>query len=180
MMTKKIIRIGLIGQSDRPWEPAPKKIKMLAYQVGYLIGKEGWMLFNGGRDGVMESSAKGCHNANGITVGILPSLDSSEANKYVDIPITTGLGIGLRSELMIHTVDAVVMVGGKNGTLLELTSAYLNKKPIVILKGTGDFADSISSILFEGKFLDSRKNVEIQFADTPEQVIELLKKDLNI
>ena len=177
-MTKKIIRIGLIGQSDRPWEPAPKVVKMLAYQIGFLIGKEGWILINGGRDGVMEASAKGCHNASGITVGILPTLDASEANKYIDIPITTGMGIGMRSELMIHTVDAVVMVGGKNGTLKELSAAYLNKKPIIILNGSGDFADSVHSILYEGKYLDSRKNVEIQFANNPEDVIALLKKTL--
>jgi uncharacterized protein (TIGR00725 family) len=180
MTMKKIIRIALIGQSDRPWEPVPKKTKLLSYQIGFLIGKEGWILVNGGRDGVMEASAKGCHNAQGITVGILPTLDVSEANQYIDIPITTGLGIGMRSELMILTVDAVIMVGGKNGTLKELSAAYLNKKPIVILRESGDFADSIETILFEGKYLDSRKNVEIQFANDPEEAISLLKKALNI
>ncbi len=178
--TKKIIRIGLIGQSDRPFELASKKIKILAYQIGFLIGKEGWILFNGGRDGVMEASAKGCRNAGGITVGILPSLDASEANQYVDIPITTGLGMGMRSELMVQTVDALVMVGGKNGTLKELSAAYMNSKPIIIAKGSGDFADSIEQLLFEGKYLDSRKNVEIQFANNPEELIKKLKKTLNL
>ncbi len=175
---KRIIRIGIIGQSERRGEQIPRYVLDIAYEVGYLIAKEGWLLFSGGRNGVMEAASKGAHDGGGTTVGILPSLDVFEANEYVDIPITTGLGMGLRSELMIQTVDAVVMIGGKNGTLKELSAAYLNSKPIVIVNRTGDFANSIPSILYEGKYLDSRKNVEIMFADTPQDVIAILKNVL--
>lgn len=146
--------------------------------MGYLIAREGWLLFSGGRDGVMEFASKGAKDGNGINVGILPSLSVDEANDYIDIPITTGLGIGMRSELMIQTVDAVVMIGGKNGTLKELSAAYMNSKPIVILKGSGEFADSIQNVLHEGKYLDSRRNSEIIFADSPEEALNLLKSVL--
>ena len=123
---------------------------------------------------VMEAASKGAKDAGGITVGILPSLDKKEANEYIDIPITTGLGIGMRSELMIQTVDCIVMIGGKNGTLKELSAAYMNKKPIVIIRGSEGVADSIEKILFEGKYLDERENVNILFADSPKEAIELL------
>ncbi len=173
-MNKKIIRLGVIGVSERPWDPLPRKIYEIAYRLGYLAAKQGWMLFSGGRDGVMEAASKGAKEAGGITVGILPSLDKKEANEYIDIPITTGLGIGMRSELMIQTVDCVVMIGGKNGTLKELSAAYMNKIPAVIIRGSGGIADSIEKILFEGKYLDERKNMDILFANSPKEAIELL------
>jgi uncharacterized protein (TIGR00725 family) len=177
---RRIIRIGVIGQSERPQEPLPQKLKEISYKVGYLIAKEGWLLVSGGRDGVMEHSSKGAKEAGGVTVGILPSQSIDEANEYVDVPITTGLGMGMRSELMVQTIDAVIMIGGKNGTLKELSAAYMNSKPIVIIRGTGEFADTIQNILYEGKYLDSRKNVEIRFADSPEEAISILKSILNI
>ena len=177
---RKIIRIGIIGQSERPWEPLPQKLKEISYKMGYLVAVEGWLLICGGRDGVMEHASKGAKEAGGVTVGILPSQSMDEANEYVDVPITTGLGMGMRSELMIQTVDAIVMIGGKNGTLKELSAAYMNCKSIVIIRGTGEFADSIQNILYEGKYLDTRKNVEIYFADSPEEAIPMLKSSLNI
>lgn len=173
-MNKEIIRLGVIGQSERLWDPLPREIYEISYRIGYLTAKQGWILFSGGRDGVMEAASKGAKDAGGITVGILPSLDKKEANEYIDIPITTGLGIGMRSELMIQTVDCIVMIGGKNGTLKELSAAYMNKKPIVIIRGSGGAADSVGKILFEGKYLDKRRNVDILFADSPKEAIELL------
>ena len=129
---------------------------------------------------MMEFASKGAKEAGGITVGILPSLNTEEANQYIDIPVTTGLGMGMRSELMIQTVDAIIMIGGKNGTLKELSAAYMNSKPVVILRGSGELADSIQGIFYEGKYLDSRRNVEILFADSPEEAISILRSALKI
>ncbi len=175
-MTKKTLRIGIIGQSERPWEPLPEKTASVAFKTGLLIAKNGWHLYSGGRDGVMREASRGAKKVGGITVGILPSLDKNEANEFVEIPITTGLGMSMRSELMINTVDVVVMIGGKNGTLKELLTAYLFSKPIVVIKGSGGFADSIENFLYEGKYIDDRKNVEIKFANSPEEAIEIIKK----
>jgi uncharacterized protein (TIGR00725 family) len=176
MKMKKAIRIGIIGQSERPTEPLSKETTEVAYKMGYIIGKNGWQLISGGRDGVMRESSRGAKDAGGLTIGIMPSMDKNEANDYVDVVITTGLGIGMRSELMIHTVDIVVMIGGKNGTLKELSAAYLNKKPIIVIKNTGGIIDKLKDFLFEGKYIDDRKNIEILFADSPEDAEKLIKK----
>lgn len=177
---KKIVRIGIIGQSERPFEILSDYAKEIAYRIGFLVAKEGWILFSGGRNGIMLDASRGAKEASGLTIGILPSLETDEANEYIDVPITTGLGMDLRSDLMIHTVDAVIMVGGKNGTLKELSTAYMNNKPIVIMRGTGGFSDIVSNILFEGRYLDSRRNTEIHFAETPEEAIEIIKKKLKL
>ncbi len=172
---KKTLRIGIIGQSERPWEPLPEKTAETAYKTGFLIAKKGWHLYTGGRDGVMIESSRGAKDAGGVTVGILPSFDKNEANDYVDIAITTGLGMSMRSELMINTVDAVIMIGGKNGTLKELLTAYLFGKPIVVIKGSGGFTDTLKDFLFDGKYVDDRKNVEIKFVSSPEEAMSLIE-----
>ncbi|MCI4463044.1 MAG: TIGR00725 family protein [Caldisericum sp.] len=174
-MERNKLRVGLIGTSERPNEPISDEVKRIAYRFGYLVGIEGFILFTGGRDGVMEACCHGNFDAHGINVGILPSNSVSEANPYVTIPITTGLGMDFRSILMIHATDVTVMIGGKIGTLLELVSTYQNGKPAIIIKGTGDFADSIDRILIDGRYFDSRKNAEIYFVNSPEEAIEKIK-----
>lgn len=179
-MTKNKLRVGLIGSSERPNEIILPHAKEVAYRFGYLVGKMGFILFTGGRDGIMEAACKGNTDANGINVGILPSNSIGEANPYVTIPITTGLGMDMRSIVMIHTVDVVVMIAGKIGTLLELVSSYQNSKPAIVIKGTGDFADSVDKILVDGKYLDSRKNAEIYFVDSADAAIEKIKEIFHI
>jgi uncharacterized protein (TIGR00725 family) len=124
----------------------------------------------------MREASRGAKDAGGLTIGILPSLLKEEANQYVDVPITTGLGIGMRSELMINTVDIVVMIGGKNGTLKELSAAYILCKPIIVIEGSGGFADTLRSCLYEGKYMDDRKNVEIKFVRNPHEAALLIKE----
>jgi len=44
----------------------------LSRNVGFEIGKRGWILICGGLGGVMEGAARGCSESTGVTVGILP------------------------------------------------------------------------------------------------------------
>lgn len=176
---RRPIRIGIIGQSERPNKPISEKTARIAYEMGFLIGQNGWQLYSGGRDGVMREASRGAKDAGGLTIGILPSLSKEEANQYVDVPITTGLGIGMRSELMINTVDIVVMIGGKNGTLKELSAAYILCKPIIVIEGSGGFADTLRSCLYDGKYMDDRKNVEIKFVRNSHEAALLIKELTN-
>jgi len=123
----------------------------------------------------MEAACRGNSNGNGINIGILPGLSASEANEYTTIPITTGLGMDMRSILLIHTVDVTVMIGGKIGTLLELVSTYHNSKPAIVIKDTGDFADTIDKILIDKMYFDSRRNAPIYLVSSPEEAIERIK-----
>ena len=42
------------------------------------------------------------------------------ANKYIDIPINTGLSFDYRSLILVHSSDALIMVGGGNGVCARL------------------------------------------------------------
>jgi len=106
-----------------------KKIYRIAEEVGNLIARQGWILICGGRTGVMEAACKGAKKQGGLTVGILPSSDGKDANKYVDVKIPTGLGYA-RNILVVRSVDAVIAISGEYGTLSEIAFAFNEEKPI--------------------------------------------------
>ena len=112
-----------------------------AEAVGRLIAERGGVLVCGGRGGIMRAACKGAKEANGITVGILP-YSKEEANEFVDIAIPTELGT-MRNFLVANSGDAVIAIGGRWGTLNEISFDMILKKPIVLVKGTGGCVDKI-------------------------------------
>jgi uncharacterized protein (TIGR00725 family) len=63
-------------------------------------------------------------------VGLLPGLDRRDANPYVDVAVTTGLGEA-RNALVVRAADALIAVGGGYGTLSELGLALRTGKRVV-------------------------------------------------
>ena len=78
----------------------------------------------------MEAACRGAKMAGGLTVGILPGADRSEANPFVDVALPTGLGEA-RNALVVRAVDALVAVAGEYGTLSEIALALKTGKPVV-------------------------------------------------
>jgi uncharacterized protein (TIGR00725 family) len=69
-------RIGVIGPSQ-----ADAQTLALADHVGREIAKRGAILICGGLGGVMEAAARGAKREHGLTVGILPTPDTSSASQ---------------------------------------------------------------------------------------------------
>jgi uncharacterized protein (TIGR00725 family) len=116
--------IGVIGSST-----PTKKEYQLAFRVGELIAEAQAVLICGGLGGVMEAACKGAKAKGGTTIGILPSLDISEANLWVDYSIATGLGQG-RNMIIVNTAQALVAVSGGYGTLSEIAFALSAGKKV--------------------------------------------------
>ncbi|HEC72220.1 MAG TPA: TIGR00725 family protein, partial [Thermoplasmatales archaeon] len=112
-----------------------------AEKVGELIAERGAVLVCGGRGGIMEAACRGAKRKNGITVGILPE-SKNEANVFVDIPIETHLG-NLRNYLVVRSADAVIAIGGRWGTLNEISFAMILGKPLILIKNTGGCVENI-------------------------------------
>lgn len=93
-----------------------------AETVGTLLAQAGAIVVCGGRGGVMAAASKGCAEAGGTVIGMLPGLDRSDANEWVTIGIPTGLG-ELRNGLIVRTADVMIAVGGAYGTLSEVALA---------------------------------------------------------
>lgn len=164
-----MLRIGVIGQSGE----VPQTMQAMAYEVGKEIALNKAIIMTGATSGVMEHSSKGAKEAGGLVVGFLAGDSLASANDYIDIPITTGLPFDYRSSVLIHSSDAVIVIGGCNGTLGELSCAYLNNKPIIILETSGGLATKIKDFAYEGCYIDERKNIKLDFCKDAKTAVEI-------
>ncbi len=174
------MRIGVIGYSGDIKSEKILSLKSLSYELGSLIAQRGHILFSGGRDGIMYYVSKGCTDSEGISVGVLPYNNVDEGNEYLTIPLTTGLSMDMRSNIMLSSVDGVIMIGGEIGTLYELIISYSYKKPTVIINHTGGWADRIQSVLYDHHYLDTRKLVKIMVMDDYVEALDYLEKICNL
>ena len=101
-----------------------------AFEVGRLLAERGAVVVTGGLGGVMAAACRGARSAGGMTVGLLPGTDRSEANEWVAVAIPTGLG-ELRNGLVVRACEALIAVGGGYGTLSEIALALKAGKPVV-------------------------------------------------
>ncbi len=164
------MRIAVIGYSGSIDKAPVKPLTELCETLGSEIAKRGHVLVSGGRDGIMEVVSKGASKFGGTIIGILPSNDIG--NDFLTVAIDTGMDYSMRSILMMYNADAVISIGGKAGTGLEIFAAYGHSKPIFLLRGTGGWTDRIANTLLEGKYLDERKQVEIKSVWSIEEALE--------
>lgn len=144
----------------------------VAYDVGKEVAKSGAILITGGLGGVMEAASKGARDANGIALGIIPFEEFSEANEYCDIVVCSGMGYA-RNFITAYSADGVIIVGGGIGTLIEAGIAYMKKKPVVAVAGSGGVADQ-----YAGKYLDDRKLVKISSANSPKEAVDFIIRNV--
>jgi hypothetical protein len=104
-----------------------------AEEVGRLLAERGCTVVTGGLGEVMAAASKGAKSAGGVTIGILPGREASEANEWVDHAVATGLG-HMRNYAVAASGDAVIAVGGAWGTLSEIAYAKILGRPVVILE----------------------------------------------
>ena len=119
------VYIGVVGASECDQDAAS-----VAEGVGRSIAGEGAVLVCGGLGGVMKAAARGAKQAGGFTIGLLPGTNRMAANEYIDLAIATGLG-HFRNFLIAQTVDAVIAVTGKYGTLSEMAMGLTLGKTVV-------------------------------------------------
>ena len=117
--------IAVIGGAE-----ASDKHLTIAEEVGSLIAKGDAILITGGMGGVMASASKGAKEANGLVIGILPTLERESANPYVDIPIVTGLSQA-RNLIIARTCDCAIAINGKYGTLSEIAYCLMYDVPVI-------------------------------------------------
>lgn len=130
--------IAVIGGRD-----AGEMLLREAQEAGRLIAGMGAVLVTGGLGGVMEAASLGARMAGGLTLGILPDRDNSQANPYVDIAVATGMGLA-RNVIIAQSADALIAIGGQYGTLSEIAHALQLGKPVAGI-GTWDIEGVITA-----------------------------------
>jgi uncharacterized protein (TIGR00725 family) len=120
--------VAVVGPADgaRPSDLAA------AERVGALLAERGAVLLTGGHHGVMQAAARGCREAGGTSIGLMPGLDRSQGTPEHTFLLPTGLG-ELRNGLIVRAADAVVAVGCSWGTLSEIALARRTGVPLVLI-----------------------------------------------
>lgn len=164
------VQISVVGfDADSCTEVA----REAAYRVGRAIANEGATVVCGGLGGVMEAASKGARDAGGHSVGIVPSPDPDQANRYCEFVVATGMGKS-RNFVVAYSGDAMIVVGGGAGTISEVAAAYQAARPIVTVKGTGGVADE-----WAGKYLDARRTRLILGGSSPEDAVKKAMRELS-
>jgi len=107
-----------------------REIAKIAYEVGKKIAQRKHILICGGLGGVMEAACRGAKDGGGLTIGILPGKEKTEANPFVDIPIVTAMSHA-RNAIITRTADVLIAVDGRYGTLSEIGLALAIGKKVV-------------------------------------------------
>ncbi|MCC7273653.1 MAG: TIGR00725 family protein [Alphaproteobacteria bacterium] len=113
-----------------------------ARQVGELLGGTGFVVLCGGRQGVMEAVCAGVAAAGGISVGLLPDEHWDAANRFVTIPIATGIGVA-RNAIIARAAGCLVAIGGGYGTHSEMAFALQFGRPVLALLDAPDIAGAM-------------------------------------
>jgi uncharacterized protein (TIGR00725 family) len=121
------------------WSAQQLYVNHALLQIGCALVDAGYRVMTGGRGGVMQAACQGAKRSTayreGDTIAILPGDDPAGANPYADIVIPTGLGHYRNG--IVGRADAVVAVGGAEGTVQELLTAWMAEppRPIVVMIG---------------------------------------------
>lgn len=122
---------------------APRSTLRTAEAIGAAIAGLGATLITGGRGGVMAAASRGARRAGGCVVGIVPSTSFADGNRWCSVVIPTGLGHA-RNAVTALAGDVVVAVGGGAGTLSEIAFAWIHGRPILVVEGSGGWADALA------------------------------------
>jgi len=120
-----VLHIGVIGEGR-----CSRRVAAQADRVGAAIAAAGAVLVCGGLGGVMAAASRGAARAGGIVVGLLPGVDRRDANRWVTIPIVTGIDQA-RNVILVRSSDAVIAIGGMYGTLSEIALAIKLGRPVI-------------------------------------------------
>jgi uncharacterized protein (TIGR00725 family) len=120
-----VIHVGVVGEGQ-----CSRRVARDAERVGRAVARAGAVLLCGGLSGVMEAASRGAAEAGGTVVGLLPGFSRADANRWVTIPIVTGMDQA-RNVILVRSADVVIALGGMYGTLSEIALALKFGTPVV-------------------------------------------------
>ncbi len=107
---------------------------------------------------------KGAHEANGLTIGILPTDDALNSSEDADIRIITGMGSG-RNVINVLSSHILVVIGMAAGTASEVALAIKANKKVILLH-----QDEITI-----RFFKNLGTYKVMIANTVEETIQAIK-----
>lgn len=108
------------------------EVEYVAHKLGEIIATMGAILICGGLNGAMEAVARGCKEAGGITIGLLPGRDKIDANPFIDIALPTSIGYA-RNAIVACSAHIIVALPGSHGTSSEISYGLVFGRPVIDL-----------------------------------------------
>ena len=156
-MSERKFKIGVMGGAEGEH---PQEVLEKAAAVGKAIAEAGELLLFGATIGIPLEAAKAAKEAGGFVLGISPALNEKEHIEKYKLPIEgsstivySGFGFAGRNVILVRSCDAVIIIDGRVGTLIEFGTAYAEERVIGALTGTGGVADKTKELeeMFAGK-----------------------------
>jgi uncharacterized protein (TIGR00725 family) len=159
-----------------------KFARKLAESAGKRVAQTGNVLVTGSTTGLPNYAAMAAKKAGGVSIGFSPAVSRREHIKVYKLPtasydsiLCTGFGYTGRDLLLVRSADAIVVIGGRIGTLQEFSVAFEEKTPIGIVTGSAGITDAIKEVLKAAK----RNRHTVLFDDDPVRLVDRLVKILD-
>lgn len=151
----------------------------LAYEVGQEIAKAGKTLLTGATVGLPQAAASGfksVDNPKGVSIGFSPASSFREHIDTYRLPTLefdyinfTGMEYVGRDIHLVRSSDAIITVGGRMGSLHELSTALESYKVCGVLLGSGGLADYIPTLL---KHVEAPGAAEVIYDTDPAKLVK--------
>ncbi|MGD9498203.1 MAG: hypothetical protein AB7Y46_18020 [Armatimonadota bacterium] len=167
------MKVGVVGSAGGELSEA---VRAKARAMGRCLGSHGVIVVTGSAPGLPHEAVLGAKEMGALVIGISPALSLDEHRNVYGSPwreydalIFTGSGLMGREIEVIRTCEAVVVIGGRSGTLGEFAIAYDEAKLIGALTGTGGVADHIGDLL---RVINKHTGADIVTDDDPERLFQ--------
>ncbi len=174
------LKIGVMGGAGGTHT---KELLEKAALVGKAIAESNCTLFYGATIGLPLEAARAAKEAGATVVGVSPAANEKEHTEEYRLPtepcdavIFTGYGFPGRNVILVRSCDAIVIIGGRIGTMSEFAVAYAEQRPIGVLQGSGGFAGKVQEI--ERDVLKGEMPTQIVFDAEPKKLVEKLLQAL--
>jgi uncharacterized protein (TIGR00725 family) len=161
-----------------------------SHQIAYELGKEialaGKTLLTGATVGLPHFAARGfmsVENAKGVSVGFSPASSFREhvatyrlPTKEFDYINFTSMEYVGRDVHLVRSCDGIITVGGRMGSLHELSTALESRKVCGVLLGSGGLADYVPTLL---KHVEAPGAKEVIFDTDPKRLVTSVIKALD-
>jgi uncharacterized protein (TIGR00725 family) len=134
-----------------------QKSHQMAFDLGKAIAEQGKTLLTGATVGLPHYAAMGfmsVPDSKGVSVGFSPASSFREHVATYRLPTRefdyinfTGMEYVGRDVHLVRSSDAVITVGGRMGSLHELSTALESRKVCGVLLGSGGLADYVVTLL---------------------------------
>lgn len=116
----------------------------LAGEAGALLAAWGITVVSGCGSPATRFAAERAIGAGGLVVSIIPPDEMPSPDWPATVVIPSGMG-DARNLLMALAGDACIVIGGRAGTISEVSLAWLHKRPLLPLVGHGGWSDQLPS-----------------------------------